>query len=113
MSFLEQINLISQTKLLIGIHGPSLTNIAFLPPEAVVIELITSRSPFYTVYDQIAIKSGHYYYRFLCDWVETATNETIFECLKNKECNKENENYSFKVDITKFSFVADQVKELL
>lgn len=44
LSFKQQINLIGNTDLLIGVHGNGLSHILFLPPDAAVIELFPKDS---------------------------------------------------------------------
>lgn len=43
MSFVSQVELMSRTSVLIGIHGAGLVNSMFLPPDAAVIELVPHR----------------------------------------------------------------------
>jgi hypothetical protein len=44
LSFKQQVNLIGNTDLLLGVHGNGLSHILFLPPEAAVIELFPKDS---------------------------------------------------------------------
>jgi hypothetical protein len=39
LSYIDAFQLMQQTKLLVGVHGGGLTNMMFLPPESVVIEI--------------------------------------------------------------------------
>jgi hypothetical protein len=43
MTFAAQVEMMSRTRILIGIHGAGLVNAMFLPPEAAVIELLPHR----------------------------------------------------------------------
>ena len=40
LSFLEQLHLMQETTVLVGVHGAGMTNMLFLPPEAKVVELL-------------------------------------------------------------------------
>jgi capsular polysaccharide biosynthesis protein len=42
LSFLEQVSLMSETSVFAGVHGANMTNLMFLPAEAVVVEFLNA-----------------------------------------------------------------------
>lgn len=47
MSFEEQVRLMAQTSVLIGLHGANLTNMMFMQPQAAVVEITMGTHPLY------------------------------------------------------------------
>jgi protein O-GlcNAc transferase len=62
MTFKEQVELMySQTNILIGVHGAGLSHTIFLPPEAILIELLPDHSSSFTYFRNLAKQSNHIY----------------------------------------------------
>ncbi|WAS03890.1 glycosyltransferase family 61 protein [Gloeomargaritales cyanobacterium VI4D9] len=77
LSFLEQVSLFSQAKRVIGLHGAGLTNIAWCPPGARVLEIFPSESiPSY--YWVLASQVGvDYYYLLSLNFPPLPQDDTV------------------------------------
>lgn len=65
ISFKEQLDILQQTDLLVGVHGAGLTNAMFLPPRSTVVELLPAQVD-YKAYENLASLSGHSYFSLRC-----------------------------------------------
>ena len=70
MSFIEQIKLFSQAKIIIGSHGAGLTNIIFSGPEAVLIEIIPNDTVNHCFW-LLSNTSGNKYSYLVSDFINT------------------------------------------
>jgi protein O-GlcNAc transferase len=62
MTFKEQVELMySKTNILIGVHGAGLSHTVFLPPEAILIELLPESIKSFTYFRNLAKQSNHIY----------------------------------------------------
>ncbi|ELR16310.1 glycosyltransferase AER61, putative [Acanthamoeba castellanii str. Neff] len=62
MTFKEQVELMySKTNILIGVHGAGLSHTVFLPPEAILIELLPDSVKSFTYFRNLAKQSNHIY----------------------------------------------------
>ena len=79
LSFLEQVSLFAQAKRVIGLHGAGLTNIAWCPPGARVLEIFPSESiPSY--YWVLASQVGvDYYYLISLNSPPFPHDDTVFD----------------------------------
>ncbi|MCS6821525.1 MAG: glycosyltransferase family 61 protein [Microscillaceae bacterium] len=78
----KQIEIMSQTKFLISIHGAGLTNMLFMPQGGQILELRTENDMHNNCYFSLASDLGHDYYYQL-----------------NKSCAKDTQNSDIQVDI--------------
>ncbi|RYE20270.1 MAG: glycosyltransferase family 61 protein [Sphingobacteriaceae bacterium] len=65
VSFLEQIALMQETKILVGVHGANLTNSLFMQPGCILIELLNQDHP-NLVYYHMASSLGLPYFSIPC-----------------------------------------------
>lgn len=65
MTMYEQISIMQETHILIGVHGANLTNLIFLPPNAIVIE-IAAPTLINNVYYRLALYNSLSYYYISC-----------------------------------------------
>lgn len=115
MSFLEQLNLISKTAVLVSVHGAGLTNSIFLPSGAAVLEI----SPFrfnYNLYERIAVNSGLLYVRYVAsfdemDYINSKVPDfaSVAKQLTNRQCNNINpqcleiaRDVNIRIDVKRF-----------
>jgi hypothetical protein len=80
-SFVDQVQLFSQTAVLVAMHGAGLTNIMFMPPNSIVIEIIPNSGPqtywmtLTNMFQRIAQDAGVHYVRFMprmrCDTTDS------------------------------------------
>lgn len=61
ISFKEQLNILQQTDILVGVHGAGLTHTMFLPPRSTVVEILPARVD-YRAYENLASLSDHSYF---------------------------------------------------
>jgi hypothetical protein len=62
LSFVEQLEVIySQTNILIGVHGGGLAHTIFLPPEAILIELLPQSMENFAYFRNMAKQTNHIY----------------------------------------------------
>lgn len=117
LNFEQQVRLMSQTRLFISIHGAGLTNTIFMPSTSILLE-ITPPHFHYPLYEKIAIQSGHIYFRFVTDadpsiHSKNYLNTTSRECFRINECIVFWKNKNIRINITKFSFMFEQIMEVL
>lgn len=72
VNFEEQVRLMSETKLLIGVHGSNLVNMVFLPGRATVVELMNEEH-FNEAYYLLASSFGFEYYSVPCSAADKET----------------------------------------
>jgi capsular polysaccharide biosynthesis protein len=71
LSFISQVELMSETAVLIGVHGAGLTNMIFLPTNSKIIELRAEGDKVNNCYFALADALGLDYYYSLCERVST------------------------------------------
>lgn len=74
LSFTEQVELMQQTSLLMGVHGANLVNILFLPPTAKVIELMNEHH-FNEAYYLLSSSLDIAYYSVPCAMADASLRE--------------------------------------
>jgi capsular polysaccharide biosynthesis protein len=78
LSWLQQIELMQQTKLLISCHGAGLTNCLFMPKGGTVVELRAANND-YNCFYTLADLGGHRYYYQLCKPLEENHRDSDIE----------------------------------
>jgi len=74
----QQIQLMAECKLLIGLHGAGLTNMLFMPEKAVIVELRNDeKAPYNHCYKQLANALGHSYFEYIADTTITENEYNI------------------------------------
>lgn len=104
MPFLEQLQHMAATSVLVGAHGAGLMHALFLPPHSAVVELQPSNYAAYALYDNIARASGHSYVPFL--YQRTAATVEEYRPVFGKTVHKD---APFTVDIPQLQSVLDAV----
>lgn len=83
LTFKEQVELMGQTNILIGLHGAGLTNMLFMNPRNIVMELRVEEDTSNLCYFSLASALQlHYYYQFgkvVNDQFDTLTAEVIID----------------------------------
>lgn len=117
LNFEQQVKKMSQTKLLISVHGAGLTNAIFMPSTSIVVE-ITPPHFHYPLYERITTQSGHVYFRFVTQPDPTIHSGKFFntkssDCFKSGDCIVFWRDSNMVVNITKFSFLFEQIMEVI
>lgn len=73
LTFLEQLALLKQTKVLAGVHGAGLTNMIFIPNDGVVFELTTKLNGENYYFYSLSNSLSHKYYYQMCQSDRQAT----------------------------------------
>ena len=116
LNFEQQASIFSKTKFLITVHGAGVTNIIFMPPTAVVLEIFPPYF-FNEVYHRIALNSGLNYFRFSS--TDYSLNESknidknVRECFRNNRCRQFRRDKNFTINIQKFSIIFEQILEIV
>ncbi|RNA08269.1 transferring glycosyl groups [Brachionus plicatilis] len=108
----------SKAKLFIAVHGAALTNVMFMPKNSVVVEI---SPPHYkgNLYEKPAIQTGQHYFRLITQAESSLHSSPKFFNISARHCNSNIycrifwRNQNLIVDITKFSFLFEQVLEVL
>ena len=69
MSFVEQVKLMQETELLLSTHGANLVNLLFLPPAAILIEMVNidfTNDVYYTLASDLKLS----YYSIPCTMID-------------------------------------------
>lgn len=61
MSFQEQVKTVLEASILMGVHGANLTNMLFMQPDAVLVELMNEQAPNLVYFRMASYLSLHYY----------------------------------------------------
>ncbi|CAM4873471.1 unnamed protein product [Rotaria socialis] len=80
----QQLNVISQTDIFIGVHGAGLTHVLFMKPNRCLIELTTLLWESQHHFELMASINSINYRRCLTTDGSQDTSQTIFECVKSK-----------------------------
>ncbi|CAF4453632.1 unnamed protein product [Rotaria socialis] len=80
----QQLNVISQTDIFIGVHGAGLTHVLFMKPNRCLIELILPPGSIGVHYELMALLNGVEYVNRLISGGSWDTSRTIFECVMEK-----------------------------
>ena len=66
LTFLDQVSLFSRARMIVGVHGAGLANLAFASRGAVVHELFTDQfQP--NIYEGLSLLTGLDYYKIVCE----------------------------------------------
>lgn len=87
LSFTEQMELMRETAVLVGLHGANLTNLMFLHPATTVIELINVDSEKYLFYFFLASYFKISYYSATCRSVTGDVNNQVDVVVDTEELN--------------------------
>ncbi|CAF2051359.1 unnamed protein product [Rotaria magnacalcarata] len=80
----QQLNVISQTDIFIGVHGAGLTHVLFMKPNRCLVELATLLWESQHHFELMASINSINYRRCLITDGSPETSQTIFECVKSK-----------------------------
>ena len=69
LSWNEQVQLMENTDILVGVHGAGLTQALFLPPNSYIIELAATSFQNRVHFRQLSAWLGHDYQNILCKFV--------------------------------------------
>ena len=70
-----QIKTYSQTDVLVGLHGAGMTNMVFMPPGSLVVEIVGKFDgrmlPLCGYHSSLAAMYGHHHFLYYYDWKDT------------------------------------------
>ena len=79
----QQIKIVSESKVIIGLHGAGLTNMLFLPKQSMVFELISKEKNWYNwCYQNMANALNLKYYQIECETSKAIDDYNVYVDLK-------------------------------
>ena len=118
LTFEQQVKLMSKASMLISVHGAGLTNSIFMPSTSILIEIAPPHFH-YSLYERIALQSGHIYFRFVTQYDSTVHSGFNFKdyssrrCMRDYGCIISSISSNIKLDMKKFALFFEQVQEVL
>jgi capsular polysaccharide biosynthesis protein len=84
LSIQEQLTIITQTDIFIGMHGAGLTHVIFMKSNRILIELTAIQWQRQKHFEQLASMNNINYHHCLIQNGHSTTTETIFNCITKK-----------------------------